>query len=83
MEALEVVRDLLAKSPGWSQNKMGAAVGLSSQAMSNRMKARDIKAGFLAEVLGQLGYELVALPPQSVHPAGTYVIDPVSQNSEK
>lgn len=72
--ARELVDKLLAESPNWTQNKVASRLKLSSQAMSNRMNAKDLKAGFLAEILGVLGYELVVVPAESKLPNGSYVI---------
>ena len=71
MQSNELIREMLDESPVWTQNKLGAKLGLSSQAMSNRMNAADLRAGFLAEMLAVLGYELVAVPSGSRLPAGS------------
>lgn len=76
MESIEAVRGLLEQSPNWTQNKVASKLGLTSQAMSNRMNARDLKAGFLAEVLEVLGYELVVVPAESRLPKGSIPITP-------
>lgn len=83
MNAKEIVTNLISNAPGWSQNKMAKALNLSSQAMSNRMNTNDLKAGFVAEILDQLGYQLVVVPPQSTLPAGSFVIDNSKQKPKE
>lgn len=67
-----VVRTLLAESRVWTQNRLAAEVGLTAQAMSNRMqRPGDLKCGFVADVLAVLGYDLVAVPRGSRLPNGS------------
>ncbi len=74
MDAKDVLRDLIEESPVWSQNKLGAKLGFTPQAMNHRMRAVDLKAGFLADALSALGYELVAVPVGSRLPNGSRTI---------
>jgi len=76
MTTREVLRKVIDESAAWSQNRLAVEVGLTPQAMSNRMKpGRDMKAGFVARVLGVLGYQLVAVPKGVRLPAGSIVVD--------
>ena len=76
MNAKEVVRKLVEDSKLWSQNSLAKAMGLSSQAMSNRMNRGDLKVGFFAKAVGVLGCTLVVLPPQADVPRGAIPTDP-------
>ena len=81
--AIEVAKDLFDQSPTWSQNKVAARMGLSSQAMSNRMQAKDIKVGFFAEVLDVLGYDLVVVPQSCTRlPNGSMVVGGAAESAE-
>ena len=80
MNAQEVVRKLVEDSKLWSQNSLAKAMGLSSQAMSNRMNREDLKVGFFAKAVGVLGCKLVVLPPQADVPRGAIVIDPPAED---
>lgn len=71
MKSVEIARSLIEQSPVWSQNKLASKLGLSPQAMSNRMQAVDLKASFLAEIVESLGYELVVVPQESKLPKGS------------
>lgn len=83
MKASDALRKLIEDAPGWSQNKMAKAIGIGVQAMSDRMRAKDQKTGFVAEVLDKLGYQLVIVPPQSTLPQGSIVIDPDLKSTMK
>jgi hypothetical protein len=72
MNMRDVLRHLIDSSDAWSQNRLAAHLGLSSQAMANRMApGRGVKADFAAEALDALGYDLVAVPKGSRLPAGS------------
>lgn len=73
MEAIELVRKLIGESH-LSQNKIASLLDLSPQVMSQRMQAKDLKASFLAKVLGQLGYRLAVIPAGSNLPPGSLMI---------
>ncbi len=75
MVAREVIRRLVGESGTWSQNRVGAVLGLTPQAMSNRMQRGSMAVGFVADVLGVLGYDLVAVPRGSRLPNGSVRID--------
>lgn len=71
----EIMKSLMERSDVWTQNKVASRIGLSSQAMSNRMNARDAKAGFAVEVLETMGYQLVVVPLETKLPAGSIVVE--------
>ena len=71
MNIKDIIRDLIEKIPGCSQNSLAERVGLSSQAMSNRMRAGDMKVGFAAKLVNELGYRLVVVPDGKKLPAGS------------
>lgn len=75
MNMRDILRHLMNGSTTWTQNKVASRIGLSSQAMSNRMNAKDVKAGFAVEVLETLGYQLVVVPPESKLPQGSIVVE--------
>lgn len=75
MRANEIVRELIEASSIWTQNGLAKRLGLSSQAMSNRMNAGDMKVGFFAEAVEELGCQVVVLPPNVDIPRGAIVVD--------
>ena len=75
MKSQDAIRTLIDSSSMWSQNKLGAALGLTNQAMYERMAAKDVKASFLASAAAQFGCKLVIVPPQTELPKGSIVID--------
>lgn len=76
MNMREVLRHLIDTSTVWSQNKLASRIGLTSQAMTNRMKPdRDMKVGFAVDVLEAMGYQLVVVPPESKLPQGSIVVE--------
>lgn len=79
MQSNEALRTLVEKSAVWTQNKLAKRLGLTSQAMSQRMQSKDLKAGFITEVLSILGYQLVIVPAESRLPQGSIPIDPINE----
>lgn len=77
MDARQVLRQLIDGSASWSQNRLAAYIGLTSQAMGNRMsasRASSMRVAFVVDVLDALGYDLVAVPKGSRLPNGSMVI---------
>ena len=83
MKALDTLRQLIQRSPNWSQNKIASKLGISNAAMSNRMRRNDQKVDFVADVLEILGYDLVIVPKESTLPRGSYVITNDEENEER
>lgn len=75
MNAQQLIDVLVKESPAWTQNRLGAKLGLTSQAMANRMSRSDAKVSFLADALEALGYDLVAVPSGSRLPNGSHRVD--------
>lgn len=76
MDSKTLLRTLIEASKPWTQNKVASKLGISSQAMSNRMNAKgSLRAEFVADVLGVLGYDLIAVPSGSRRPAGSIQLD--------
>lgn len=76
MDAKGVLQSLTEESPVWSQNKVAAEMGISSQNMSNKMRSSvPLRVDLVAGYLSVLGYDLVAVPRQSRLPNGSVVID--------
>lgn len=76
MDGRQAIRELIKDSPAWSQNRLAAEVGMSGQAMSNRMQRQgDLRCDFAARLLAVLGYDLVAVPRGSRLPNGSVRID--------
>ena len=77
MDARSTIKAIVAQSPAWSLNRLGAHMGLSSSAMGNRMSPTrsDMRVGFVVAALDALGYDLVAVPKGSRLPNGSIVID--------
>ena len=75
MNAKDLIRKLISETPGTSQNKLGARMGFTNQAMSHRFRADDPKIGFVVTALEYLGYELVAVPAGSKLPHGAVKLD--------
>lgn len=82
MQAIEAVRSMVEGSTVLSQNKVAAALGMSPQSMSQRLYAKDVKAGFVADVADVLGYQLVLVPKGTRLPGGSIVIDPTKVESK-
>ncbi|MBP3884056.1 MAG: Lrp/AsnC family transcriptional regulator [Olsenella sp.] len=75
MKIRDILRKLIDDSTVWSQNRIAPEVGLSPQAMTNRMKGdRNMKAEFAAQVLDVLGYQLVVVPKGNRLPKGSFVV---------
>lgn len=81
MKVLDTLRQLIQRSPNWSQNKIASKLGMSNAAMSNRMRRNDQKVDFVVDVLDILGYDLVIVPKESNLPRGSYVV--TNEDSEK
>ena len=71
----EIIKAIIEKSPSWSQNKLGAALGISQASMSNRMNVRKMGVPFAVEALGLLGYDLVVVPKGSNLPRGSVIVE--------
>lgn len=81
MRTVELLRDLIGKSPNWTQNKVANEIGVTSQNMSNRMNLKGApKTDFVAKVLDVLGYRLVVVPKGTNLPQGSLVISPESED---
>ena len=74
MKATDAIRQILANSSGWSQNRLGAELGYSKQVMHDRMTVQDAKAGFLSDAVALMGYKLVVVPPGTKLPNGSIEI---------
>ena len=76
MTIRDALKKLFNESPTWSQNKVGARLGLTNQAMSNRMvQSRRIAVDFVVACLEVMGYQLVIVPPEAKLPRGSIVIE--------
>lgn len=81
MRTVEILRELIERSPNWTQNKIANKLGVSSQNMSNKMNTKGApKADFVAKVLSVLGYRLVVIPDGTKLPAGAIEITPGSES---
>lgn len=82
MRTIDLLKNLIEKSPNWTQNKVGNEIGVSSQNMSNRMNLKGApKTDFVAKVLDALGYRLVVVPKGANLPQGSIVIDPCAEDA--
>lgn len=83
MRTIDLLKNLIEKSPNWTQNKVGNEIGVSSQNMSNRMNLKGApKTDFVAKVLDALGYRLVVVPKGANLPQGSIVIDPSAEEAD-
>lgn len=83
MRTIDLLKNLIEKSPNWTQNKVGNEIGVSSQNMSNRMNLKGApKTDFVAKVLDALGYRLVVVPKGANLPQGSIVIDPSAEDAD-
>lgn len=70
MKAADVIREAIART-GWSQNRLGVALGVTSQTFGCAMRRHDMKAGTVARALDLMGYELWAIPKGTRAPQGS------------
>lgn len=81
MRTVELLRELIEKSPNWTQNKVAKEIDVTSQNMSNRMNLKGApKTDFVAKVLDALGYRLVVVPKGANLPQGSVVIAPDAED---
>lgn len=80
MRASDAIRQLIARSGTWSQNRVGMALGVTPQTFSMQMRRHDMKAGTVARALDLLGYELWAVPKGTRPPQGSIQITAPEQN---
>lgn len=74
MEAREILRTLVKRHPGLTQNKIASELGVSSQTMSARVQADNLKTGFFAKAMGLLGYKVLVVPAGTEMPKGSFMI---------
>lgn len=74
MKFKEAVNAIL-KSPNWNLSRLGAALGVSRQAISNRINRSDtVRLSSAVEMADALGYEVALVPKHSRLPEGSFRI---------
>lgn len=65
----------IVQSPNWNLSRLGAALGVSRQAISNRINRSDgLRLPNAIEMAEALGYDLVLVPKHSRLPEGSFRI---------
>lgn len=71
--ASDVIRMSLSTSP-ISLTGLANIVGVGAQSLESRLRASSMRVSSASEMLGPLGFDLVAVPKGSVLPSGSYKV---------